>query len=461
MIRETCIAIILACFIAVTAIAAEPPPPMEFDEALALVLATSPELEAAGHELARRQYEAEAADGLRWPTIDLDARATRIDGPIEIDLDPIRQTILALHPQIPASQVPPFEAEIQSDSFFEAQARATWPLYTGGRITAARNASRARVDEAVAGRHEVAAAVLSDLVDRYYGFRLADDLVAVRREVLAGVQEHHAQAVRLEEEGFIAPVEVLHAEVAVREADRELEATTHDRALAAAALQALLGTNGTPPDPASPLFLVRELPDLWELQLRAEELNPALSQLVARRDQAQCASRAARGARYPDVALFGVRELYQDDLTLLDPGWAAGVAVRFTVFDGFARGKRIAAARELEARLEQLDRGARRDISLLVEQRYRALVRARDQYDALDATVGLAEESLRARQHAFEEGFATSLDVIDARTTLAGVQLARSVAAHDFVVVLADLAEAVGEPDLFLTLQAGPHEEML
>ncbi len=282
-----------------------------------------------------------------------------------------------------------------------------------------------------------------------------------RREVLAGVEEHHAQAVRLEEEGFLAPVEVLHAEVAVREADRELKAATHDRALAAAALQALLGTGGAAPEPVSPLFLVRELPDLVELQQRSEELNPALAQLAALRDQARSASRAARGARYPDVALFGMRELYRNDLTVLDPSWAAGVAVGFTVFDGFARGKRIAAARELEARLEQFDRGAKRDIGLLVEQRYRALARARDQYDALDATVGLAEESLRARRQAFEEGFATSLDVIDARNTLAGVRLARSASAYDFVVALADLAEAVGEPELFLTLQAGPHEEVL
>ncbi len=141
MIRGIPLATLLAGFIAVAAIAAEPPPAMRFDEALTLLLATSPELKAAEHEVARRQYEAGAADGLRWPTVDLDARATRIDAPIVIDLDPIRQTILALHPTVPAGHIPPFEAEIQSDSFFKAQAWATWPLYTGGRITAARNAS--------------------------------------------------------------------------------------------------------------------------------------------------------------------------------------------------------------------------------------------------------------------------------------------------------------------------------
>ena len=86
---------------------------------------------------------------------------------------------------------------------------------------------------------------------------------------------------------------------------------------------------------------------------------------------------------------------------------------------------------------------------MLVESRYRELKKAVEQFDSLTATIVLAEENLRVRSSAFEEGFATSLDVVDARTTLAGARLSRLSAAYDFVTTLADLLATVGQGERF------------
>ena len=58
------------------------------------------------------------------------------------------------------------------------------------------------------------------------------------------------------------------------------------------------------------------------------------------------------------------------------------------------------------------------------------------------------------RTRAFEEGLATSLDVVDARLSLSRVELERLAAAYEFDVALADLLEASGQGARFEQLLA-------
>jgi len=88
------------------------------------------------------------------------------------------------------------------------------------------------------------------------------------------------------------------------------------------------------------------------------------------------------------------------------------------------------------------------------------LMKALEQFEALDASLALAEENLRVRRRGFEEGLATSLDVVDAQLTLSGVHVERLVAAFDFVVALAELLEASGQSDKFEEYRSRAHLEI-
>jgi len=179
------------------------------------------------------------------------------------------------------------------------------------------------------------------------------------------------------------------------------------------------------------------------------ENHPGLARLDAQRGRAAEAVRAEKAAWLPTVAAFGMRELHTDDLTIVSPTWAVGVAATFTLFDGMERGHRVAAARSRQARVGLLEARARRDITTLVEQKYRTMTKAREEFASLDRTRELAAEMLRVRQRAFEEGMATSLEVVDAQLALQGVQLQRLAAAYAFDVALAELLEAAGDADQF------------
>ncbi|MDO8834024.1 MAG: TolC family protein [Vicinamibacterales bacterium] len=430
---------------------ASPVATLSYDEALAKLNASNESLKAAAAEVMQRQQERAAVRSLYWPRIDLRAQATHLDDAIVIDLDPIRQVINSLH-RLPDSVLPPFESIAQKQNFWLSQVTATWPVYTGGKVQAANRAAALQVEDASHRRTLTADMLATDLVRRYFALRLALKARDVRSAVRDSLDRHVFEARRLEEEGFIARVERLHAEVAQARAVRDLKAAEQDVALARTALASLLSTPEQA-DPSDELFLLTDIGPIESYVATALLEHPGLKRLATQRGLTSEALRAEQGRWLPDVAVFGTRELHTDDLSLLSPKWAVGVAATFTVFDGFDRQHRIAAARSQRARVDFLDARARRDVSTLVEQKYRTITKAREQFISLDASVTLADEVVRVRSRAFDEGFGTSLEVVDAQLTLQAVKLQRLLAAYEFDVALAELLEAAGEPGRYSDLR--------
>lgn len=428
---------------------AEGPPPLAFPEALAAARGRNESLLAARTEVRQREEERKAAKGLYFPTVSFVPVYTHLDDTILLDLDPIRDVMLRLHPQVPASLVPPFEETLFKQDMLRLPLTARWPLFTGGRIRAANRAAEARVRDAEAQTRQAEEGVLRSLVRAYFGLRLALEEKAVRAEVLAGLDRHVRDARRLEEEGLIAKVERLNAEVARAEADRQLKRAGHDVEIARAGLADVLAADAAVGDPVTPLFVVGDLDPPDRFREAALASHPALARLAAQQSLAGEAVAAQKGAFWPEVFAYGLYETRKADLSPIEPEWMAGVGARFELFDGGARLKKLAAARAQQDRVSLLDRKLRRDLATLVEKQYREAEKAREQYEALEATRALADESLRARTRAFEEGLGTSLEVVDARLAQEKVRLERLAAAYGFVNALAELLEASGQGDRF------------
>lgn len=155
--------------------------------------------------------------------------------------------------------------------------------------------------------------------------------------------------------------------------------------------------------------------------------------------------RAERGSFLPTLGAFGRREIYTGDLTLLDPEWAVGLVAEWTLFDGSQRRARVDQAAARSDRVAALRADAERQIELLVRQRHEQLIAALARLDSFATTRELAEESLRAQQLAFEEGLASSLDVIDAELALSRLRLGELDARLLAWSALAGLYAATGQ----------------
>lgn len=406
-------------------------------------------LESARHQIAAARSTGASTRNLYHPQVEFQVRATRINQPIEIDLNPVRQVILSLHPEIAPNQLPEFRTRVQDREFLQGSLNVVWPVYTGGRISAARSAASAQIHQSKAELMQAEAELLREYVRRYYSVALAERAVALSAEQVESMKRHLSRAVQLEENGQIARVERLHAQVAFDEANRELSEAQSDLRVAREGLTAWFDR------PENEWALASELKILLppdhgypESQLDSAR-HPRLLQLDALRQKAESAVQGERGALLPEVYLFGRQELNRSDLTLLDPEWAVGIGLNWRIWDRDGQRQRLQAARSQNRRIESIRNQAAKDLSTLAIQTFEQWHQSVKRFNALGSSLELAAENLRVREFAFTEGQATSLDVVDARLTYQRVLLARAVSQYESLVYAAATAEALGSTDLF------------
>lgn len=424
---------------------------MSFDQALQKMHKTNKALSAAKMEKMQLKYKRKAAWGLFLPRVGLQARHTEINDKITIDLNEIRDAMLFLHSDNPmAGMLPSFETQVQDKTFINFNATATLPLFTGGRIVAANRAAQARLEESQAKYRQVESALVSELVSRYFSLRLAREVVDVRKQVLEGMDQHLFEANKMEESGMIAKAERLHAQVFHSEAEREYKKALRNRDIALTALNNTL-SNKDKVDPISPLFIVDDIEPLNRFQQAAINKNPLLNQISTKRELAKQGYNNEFATFMPEVYLFGKKELYTDDLTILEPQWAFGIGLNYNLFEGFSNYNRLQAAKYVKRQVTDFNLKAKQDIRTLVEKRYNELLNAREQYESSKAAIQFTEEYVRVRTRAFEEGMGTSIDVVDAQLALSRVKIDRLIALYNFDNSLAELLEASGQSDRFET----------
>ena len=455
---------------------------VSFQQALDLVKKNNKALSSVSAEIDKFKSERNSAYGLYMPKISLEAKYTYINDDIVIDLSDVRTAMIAtavnsnmafaqtLHPTLPPDQLqalaqgvesslnsglPKFETKVQDRSFFKANILATMPIFVGGKIFAANDAKEAMITGAVEKKKNVENELITELVVRYYGTILLEEVVEVRKKVLDGIKKHLEVAKKLEEQGVIAKAERLHAEVYHAEAKREFNKALKTFEITKAGLK---NTVSVDKDiiPTSKMFINKDIPELKIFISKAQEKNPLLKLIDSKKELAKQNYNVKRSSMMPQVFLFGMKELYEDDLTILDPKWAVGVGAKFTIFEGLSNYNDMEAAQFTKKQIQEFSLKAKSDIETLVEKRYNELNMALDEFESTKATLEFAEEYLRVRTRAFEEGLATSVEVIDAQLMMSKVKIAELSSAYSFDVALANLLEATGESnnfELYLTNQ--------
>lgn len=417
---------------------------LSFDDAVARLQSRNEKLQAAGYAVEHAQSEAGIARGRRWPTLDLNAQALRWNDPLVIELRDASISFPDLPIALPPLPLPDANLSIDQQDYRSVIATARQPLYAGGRIQAGIRAADAAVAAAQAQRQGEQGSLTLELVQRYFGQRLTDQAVRVRQSTLDSLAHHLGDARKLEREGQIARAERLRAEVAWAEAQRELGDAQRQAELARSALAALLASDTTF-DPTTPIPQVARPESLAALQSKAQQGNPQLQRVAQEKLRAEQGVRAVRGEFAPTIGLLALSRLYSRDPIFEQPDWAVGVALDWPLFDGFQRNHKLQGARSQLDQVEALEAAGRRDVNLLVEQRYQQLNNALDQLASYESTRALAEESLRAQRLAFAEGFATSLDVVDAELALSRLRLGIASAHYQAAVAQAGLLEASGD----------------
>ncbi|MGL5318392.1 MAG: TolC family protein [Bacteroidales bacterium] len=439
---------------------------ISIDDALHMTLSSNPMMNAIKHEEEAAEKERKAALGLYFPQISLTGAYSLMSDDVSFDLNPVKEQLGevagALLPVLPPNLQQPVAGMlaglqgkdlrmiIQEDNFGMVGASFKMPVFTGGKITAANKASRIKEKEAIAKGDQQKSALVSELVERYYGLALSKQVVQLRGRVVEGMKKHLSDAVALEENGMIARGERLHAQSFEADAMKEYNnAQLFDRTLNSA-LATTLNQQGASYLPVSSFFMVTDLEAIDYFKQLAVENNPLVRQVHLKEDLAKEGVRLHRSEYMPQVALMGMVDLYNHQLTHLAPKWIVGAGVKLNIFDGLHREHKYSAAKSTVKQAQAYGVKAQNDIQALVEKIYNSLQSSAQQIPSLNTSLEFAKEYLRIKEEAFREGSATSSEVVDARLHLAKIQTERLQAAYNYDTMLAKLLEACGQSERFI-----------
>jgi outer membrane protein TolC len=327
---------------------------------------------------------------------------------------------------------------------WRSQARASLPLYTGGRLGAAIEAARAQGEaaslDADAGQADVVAEV------RGAFWRLAEGLEATRvlRESIGAYESHLKDARNREELGLAARDEVLAVSV---ERDRaELARLKAELAgdAAEANLRRLIDAPGD-----TRLVPVASVPaplppdsEIEPLVVAALAARPEIAALQARARAAEAAARTVRAGRLPQASLSGQYDLARPNARILPfvdewrGTWSLGINVGVTL----DAGKTAASVAQAKAEAESLRKAledVRGRLRLEVTTRALELRTALATLEVAERSLESARENVRVSRDRYREGVASSSDLLDAETaelragldrtqSLAGAQVARA-----------------------------------
>ncbi len=437
--------------------------PIAFSDAWHTVVTKNDGLAAKRANVEQAEHMQDAASDLYLPTVTVGANYTRLDQDVKLSPSDLFGSMPASDSEIgkvinnivkDSALNSAFTSTIANRDVLTSSVRAIWPIFTGGRISAAQDIAQGKTQEAKYMLAMMQQAKFEDLSRFYFGVVLAEKVVETRKEVEAGLKRHYEDAVKLQQQGQIAKVERLQAESAYDKAKVDTQKSVRDLEIAQVALTKLLQQSSTTV-PTTKLFINSSLPPMSSFINKTLASYPGLHILDAKRKQADGLIDVEKGKYYPEVYLYGDYNLYESDslAAKMAPDWAVGIGVSVPLIDSSGRSGKVKAAHSMVTQVNHLRAQAEQDLSVLVEKTYREANQALEEYNGLKSSLALAKENIRLREKAFSQGLSTSLDVVDAELYLSAVKTQRLAAAYQYVMCLTRLLAISGEMNTFNNYQ--------
>ncbi|MEN9309701.1 MAG: outer membrane protein TolC [Fibrobacterota bacterium] len=434
------------------------------------------------------QHKATFANFL--PVVKLDAGYMHLDRDIVLDLDPIRDAMVQLQtgdavslakldyamknpasPTIPvasqlavknaaASQLdaalPHFVKTSKEQDDWDASVTAYQPLFHGGRILAAERVAAARERAAGSDLDRQKNDLRRDFTKLYLQGALLRSSIALRNEAIDAIQHHRDRARTMVTQGMADRAALLRAEMALADArtslsddSAKLESISLTLAQMAGQDETIVPSDSLPP-PAQTNF------DIADIVTEIGKNSPLIRSLAAQQDVAHKAVAVKNADFLPEIGAFGKYELNQDAAkAALAPCWVVGVKGTITLFRGGADWYGRQAARSTEVELANLSKEA--ESALLAQAKRQVLTfrQSRTRFANLSAHAELARENHRVTGMRFEQGLATSLEVVDAWLSMQKADLDRLAAAGDAWISTQEILWASGRTSEFVNLWNG------
>jgi outer membrane protein TolC len=410
--------------------------PLTVSEAIQKAWRDQSGLKAGQAMVDSRQAEAEGYRDLRLPTLTLNAQGVNTNEPMMAFGIKLNQARIGMADFNPATLNHPDAIGAYGGSGVIQQ-----PLYTGGRLTAARRAGEFMFQAEQASQERRKQETARMVVEAYFGAQVAEQALLWVDDTLTWVKGLESFVGARVDQGLMLESERQRLLAAHAQVDAQ-RAEIHKQVLAArSGLGLLTGTGpvegplGTPLESAAPVT-------------GAKASAATRGDLVAADWQAKAAAegaKAAQGVNRPEVGLeLGAGTLHHSWSDKGNWTWA-GIGLKWKVFSAPDRAKAQAANAQARAASEMRNfkqQQAEHEVRVARE----SVVAAEARTAAAKASLAAAEESKRLREARYKEGLLPLIDVLDADAAVQGARTLILQSLYDLRVSHAALDLATGQP---------------
>ncbi|OLC38580.1 MAG: hypothetical protein AUH81_04090 [Candidatus Rokubacteria bacterium 13_1_40CM_4_69_5] len=393
---------------------------LTLDEAVAIALASQPQIQARLFDYAAARFRVDQAIAPLLPQLAGSAVASRSQAKSATSTTTTRDFGDTLVAQVALSQL----------------------LFDFGKNMAATAAAKklaaVTLEDIELQRQLIALAVK----EAYTNMLLAERLIRVNQQALDRAELNLKSARGFFEVGTRPKSDVARAEVDVANAKLTVIQARNAERLARVALNTGMGIEVDTPTQVQD-NLVYEPVTLDRAALRAEALRerPEMRQARLLAESAEASERQAFRNFFPDITGSGT---YGGARTDLGETWTATLSMSWTLYDG---GGRIARYREAKANMDAARarvRASELDIIQNVEQSQLTVGEAAERIQAAQAAVASAQENFRLAQGRFDAGVGTILELTDAQLALTQAQQTEAQALSDYRIAIYRLDRARG-----------------
>ena len=426
---------------------------MSIDDAWFSVSAKNDGLKASSSDVTRAELKKSSAESMYLPSVSFTGSYTHLSEAVNVDTTDVSVALASLPIPLPF----PSQIDLTKQDVFLADLHLLWPLYVGGRIDAAQEIYAAQVSEAKALKEMKKDAEFLKLVNYYYGVVVSESLYKTRQQAQKALHLHYENAQKLKEQGQIANIELLNAEVKLDSAKIQTSKAKHKLEVAQSALFSLTKSSS---QASSKLFVNEMMRDEDYYKRETEENYAGLKILDAKASQSASLLKIKEASWMPEVAAFANYNLYKDNSAIMStlPTWFAGVVVKINLLQRKDRSQEIQVAQLLRDKVKYLKLEAIDNLALLVEKTYKEMMSNKEEFNALNSSLKLANENFRLRSIAFKEGLSTSVELVDAQIFLLGAQTKILNAAYNFVKKVSQLVVLSGQRELFFEIAKSSQE---
>lgn len=314
-----------------------------------------------------------------------------------------------LPPSVTLKPVPP----IQEKDIFKITGNTQWVLFSGFKVKNGIKAYQHQQKALEFGNEKQRAKLLVEISDLYDKLALlyASDSVIKSSDALLERQKLYVEgAIR---NGLATPIERKKIELARQKLQLRIVENEGNRLTLLERLHQLTGVDmaslyNLKPE-LQPMLLVNDTAVIQRSEIRA--LDEAIT-------ASRYKEKAEKSEYIPKLAAFAQYEFRDQDLSLLDPRWYAGLRLQWSIFDGLTA-RNNARKIALDCKAYEVQRDAVEDLIQLGKAKARHELRTANQrISMINAQVVLSDESLEFVSKQYANGLTNITELLNALNDL-------------------------------------------